>query len=212
MEPRGRFITFEGGEGAGKSTQVGLLVAWLRAQALPVLATHEPGGSPLAHGIRSLLLAENSGEAMLPVTELCLILAARAQHVTTTIRPALGRGVWVVCDRFSDSTLAYQGAGRGLDSERIAWLGELVTGGLLPDLTLLLDIPTEVGLERCRQRHATLTRFDREELAFHRRVREGFLRLAEREPRRVRVIDATQPPATVAQRIQEELAHVRARV
>ncbi|MBF0152270.1 MAG: dTMP kinase [Magnetococcales bacterium] len=208
---RGRFITFEGIEGAGKSTQIALLADWLRTQGESVLVTREPGGTPLSERIRALFLGEESG-GMLPETELYLVFAARAQHVGEVIRPALAQGTWVLCDRFQDSTLAYQGYGRGVNPEVILRLGELAAGGVCPDLTFLLDIAPEAGLERCRQRQSLLTRLDQEELAFHRRVREGFLHLASREPERILLLDAFRPSPTIFRQIQEGVAHVRNRI
>lgn len=191
---RGRFITFEGPEGSGKSTQVQNLAAALRAEGKTVLLTREPGGTRLAELIRSLVREEVDDP---PVTrsEVLLFLAARAQVVANVIKPALARGEWVICDRYADSTFAYQGYGRGIDVGLLKKLNDFATEGLLPDLTILLDIPPEVSWERLASRQAaTATSADRIELAgqeFHRRLREGFLELAKAEPGRFVVIEAT---------------------
>jgi dTMP kinase len=192
---RGRFISIEGGEGAGKSTQIANVLARLREAGRAVLATREPGGTPLAEEIRGLILAPRS-EPVAPVTELLLMFAARAQHVRTVIEPALARGEWVVCDRFSDATIAYQGAGRGMDEARIRAIDEVAHGGLRPDLTLLLDLPVEHGLARAGARGAH-DRFEQERHEFHQRVRARYLELARAEPQRVRVIDASRGQAEV---------------
>ena len=190
MTGRGRFITVEGGEGAGKSTQIARVLEHLRAAGLQVVATREPGGTPLAEEIRGLILAPRA-ERVDPTAELLLMFAARAQHVRALIEPALARGDWVVCDRFSDATLAYQGAGRGLEMASIASMDELARGGLRPDLTLLLDVPVDCGLARVSGRGAH-DRFEREDPGFHQRVRACYLELAQREPARLRVVDAAR--------------------
>ncbi len=191
---RGKFITFEGPEGGGKSTHVQELAKQLRAEGLTVLVTREPGGTPLAEKIRSLLRDELDDP---PVTrsEVLLFLAARAQVVSQVIRPALARGEWVLCDRFADSTFAYQGYGRGIDVGLLKNFNDFATEGLMPDLTILLDVPLEVSRARLAERQAaTATSADRIEQAgsmFHRRLREGFLELARAEPNRFVTIDAT---------------------
>ena len=191
---RGKFITFEGPEGGGKSTHVQELAKQLRAEGLTVLVTREPGGTPLAEKIRSLLRDELDDP---PVTrsEVLLFLAARAQVVSQVIRPALARGEWVLCDRFADSTFAYQGYGRGIDVGLLKNFNDFATEGLMPDMTILLDVPLEVSRERLAARQAaTATSADRIEQAgtmFHRRLREGFLELAHAEPGRFVTIDAT---------------------
>jgi dTMP kinase len=192
---QGRFITFEGGEGAGKSTQLKRLAA--RLQAPPpqgggreVVATREPGGSPGAEAIRELVLKGNA-DRWSPVTETLLMYAARRDHVERVIRPALGRGAWVVCDRFADSTRAYQGAAGGTDPALIAALETYILEGTRPDLTLIFDLPVEVGLERAHVRAGSEMRFESKGLAFHERLREGFLAIARAEPERCAVIDAT---------------------
>lgn len=179
---RGRFITFEGVEGCGKSTQMSLLRAWMEEAGLPVLATREPGGTEVGEGIRDLLLAPRD-EGMGAATELLLYEAARAQHVNEVIRPALEAGAHVLCDRFFDSTTAYQAFGRGLDEEMVLELNRMASGGLVPDLTLLFSVSIEEGLDRARGESAG-DRLEGESLAFHRRVQAGFEALAKREPGR----------------------------
>lgn len=195
----GLFITFEGVEGAGKTTQIALLRQYIETHEKQVLVTREPGGPPIAESIRALLL-DPANQAIHPRTELLLYAAARAQHVEERIRPALRAGKVVVCDRYADSTTAYQGFGRGLDAELIAVLNAIATGGLWPDLTIVLDMAPEEGLCRAA-RTGALDRIEQETLAFHQRVREGFLHLVETEPARVRRVDATRSIETVAQDI-----------
>lgn len=204
----GRFITLEGGEGGGKSTQVGLLVAALRARGLEVLATREPGGSPGAEAIRALLVAGEPGRWD-GVSEALLHFAARRDHLRTTVWPALARGAWVVCDRFADSTRAYQGAGQGLDPALIEQLYHLTVGSFAPDLTLILDLPVEQGLQRAGQRGGAEDRYERMGTAFHQRLRQGFLAIASTEPGRCAVLDARQSIEAVHQEI---LATVTARL
>lgn len=189
----GRFITLEGGEGVGKSTNVAFVAAHLRAAGVELLTTREPGGTPLAEAVRKLLLAV-AQEPMAPLTELLLVFAARAQHIARVIEPALARGVWVLCDRFTDATYAYQGGGRGLDQVTIATLEALVQQNLQPDLTLYLDLTVEAAQARLAGRERD--RFEREELAFFRRVREAYLARAKTADR-FRVIDASAPLADV---------------
>ncbi len=191
MTTRGRFVTVEGGEGVGKSTNIDFLCALIRGRGFEVLATREPGGTPTAERIRELLLSHGD-EPMPDTAELLLFFAARALHVENVIRPALARGTWVVCDRFTDATRAYQGAGRGLDARQIEQLAAWVHGDLRPDLTLLLDAPVELGRGRAEQR-GEADRMEGEQAAFHARVREGYLALAKGEPDRFRVIDAARP-------------------
>jgi dTMP kinase len=193
---RGRFITLEGIEGAGKSSLQRALAATLAAQGRVVCATREPGGTPLAEEIRALALARRA-DGMPPATELLLMFAARAAHVVQRIEPALARGEWVLCDRFTDATRAYQGGGRGIPAAAIEALAEVAHPGLAPDLTLLLDLPPEAGLRRARQRQDAGDRFEDEALEFFARVRATYLELARREPRRFRVLDATQTPETL---------------
>lgn len=201
---RGRFITVEGIEGAGKSTLITGLGEVLRAHGITVCATREPGGTPLAEDIRGLVLARRA-EGMPPAAELLLMFAARAAHVAQRIEPALARGEWVLCDRFTDASRAYQGAGRGLSAADIEALARVAHPGLVPDLTLLLDIAPDAGLARARQRGAGGDRFEDEQLAFFTRVREGYLALARAEPLRWRVLDATLPPAALLRRAMEML-------
>jgi dTMP kinase len=197
------FITLEGIEGSGKSTQLRRLADYLRQRGKTVLTTREPGGCPIADAIRQILL-HPANTAMVPRAELLLYAAARAQHVAEVIRPALERGEVVLCDRFLDATMAYQGYGRGLDLPLIEELNRLATGGLLPDLTLLLDMPAEEGLRRARRRNDLSAteegRFEAEALEFHRRVRSGYLELAGRQ-RRFRVIEASGAQDEVGRRI-----------
>ena len=183
---RGRFITFEGVEGCGKSTQMAHLRAWMEEAGLPVLATREPGGTKVGEGIRELLLAPRD-EGLDAETELLLYEAARAQHVSEVIRPALEAGAHVLCDRFLDSTTAYQAFGRGLDEKMVLELNRMASGGLVPDLTLLFSVSIEEGLVRARAESAG-DRLEGESLAFHRKVQAGFEELAKREPERFRVI------------------------
>ena len=208
---RGYFITFEGPEGAGKSSQIQLLGEALRAAGREVVITREPGGTPLAEAIREVVKGYNTGESVYPATELLLIEAARCQHVREVIEPALAAGKIVLCDRFSDSSTAYQGGGRGLKLETIAMLNEFAADGVVPDLTILLDLPPERGFERTGTRVETQGEFDRfeeEKLDFHRRVRTAFLALAEREPQRVKVVSADRDKAEIGRdvlRLVDEL-------
>lgn len=189
------FITLEGPEGAGKSTQLPQLASWLEGLHKAVVTTKNPGGTPIGGQIRKILL-EPANAAMVPLAELLLYAADRAQHVEEVVRPALAQGSVVLCDRYIDSTLAYQGFGRGLDHDLIARLNELATGGLKPDLTLLLDLPVEQGLARVAASRQ-VDRLETEAIAFHHRLRDGYLALAERERGRFVVVDATQPAETV---------------
>ena len=188
---RGRFITFEGGEGVGKSTQISRLADWLRTRGHEVVLTREPGGTPRAEQLRRMLL-ERGDEPMPGSCELLLMFAARATHLENLVRPALGRGAWVLCDRFTDATYAYQGGGRGVAEGRIDALAELVHGGFEPDLTVLLDAPVETGLARARVRNGRdgPDRFETERHEFFERVRAAYLARARRYPARVRVVDA----------------------
>ncbi|WEJ74021.1 dTMP kinase [Pseudomonas sp. PSE14] len=191
----GLFITLEGPEGAGKSTNREYLAERLRERGIEVQLTREPGGTPLAERIRELLLAP-SDEKMAVDTELLLVFAARAQHIAEVIRPALARGAVVLCDRFTDATYAYQGGGRGLPVERIAQLESFVQGSLRPDLTLVFDLPVEIGLSRAAAR-GRLDRFEQEGRAFFEAVRSTYLARAQAEPARYRIVDAAQPLAEV---------------
>ena len=198
---RGRFITLEGGEGAGKSTQLQTVAACLTAAGIPFLTTREPGGTPRAEAIRGLLLSPGEAEPMASETELLLMFAARAQHVRQRIEPALAVGTWVLCDRFTDATRAYQGGGRGLDLSQIEALAAWVHGDCWPDLTLLLDVPALQGLARAEKRSAK-DRIEQETLAFFERVRAHYLAQAEAEPERFRVIDAAPAEATVTAQVK----------
>ena len=201
---RGRFITLEGGEGAGKSTQLRLLAEFLRARGIDVVTTREPGGSPGAEAIRGLLVSGDTGRWR-PLTEAMLVCAARHEHVEATIRPALEAGTWVISDRFADSTLAYQGSGLGVARASLDALIGLAVGGLSPDLTLVLDVPPEQGIGRTRARTGGEDRYERMELDFHRRLRRGFLDIAAAEPGRCAVIDATRPLDAVQAAIRAEV-------
>jgi dTMP kinase len=186
---RGRFITVEGIEGAGKTTCLGLIEQQVRQRGFDVLVTREPGGTPLGEDLRALLLGHKH-EGMTDAAELLMMFAARAEHLGARIGPALAAGQWVICDRFTDATYAYQGFGRGLDRDRIALLEDWVQGTLRPDLTLLLDLPVATGLERAGKRSAP-DRFENQEKAFFERVRRGYLTLADAAPERFRTIDAS---------------------
>jgi dTMP kinase len=199
----GLFVTFEGGEGSGKSTQLARLAARLRTSGIEPLVTREPGGTPLAEGVRALLLDPERHPG--PAAEAFLMEAARADLVATTIVPALAAGRVVLCDRYDDSTLAYQGAGRGIDLGLLRAMNRTATGGLTPDLTLLFDLDAELGLARRRETAAAMNRLDREPLDFHRRVRAAYLELAAREPSRIRILDATLPPDRLEERVWEEV-------
>lgn len=187
---RGRFITVEGTEGVGKSTNIALVKSWLTQNNIPFIATREPGGTPLAESLRELLLA-NRTEVVDATAELLMVFAARAQHLNTVIQPALAAGQWVLSDRFTDATYAYQGCGRGLSLQTITQLEQLVQGELRPDLTLYLDVDVSVGLERARQR-GELDRFEQEDIAFFERVRQGYLDRVAANPSAYAVIDAGQ--------------------
>lgn len=197
---QGRFITVEGGEGVGKSTNMDFVCQYLSDIGADVLVTREPGGTPLGEAIRELLLSPDH-KGMDPVCELQLMFAARAQHLAKVIRPALEKGRWVLCDRFTDATYAYQGGGRGIDSGMIARLEELVQGDFRPDLTLLLDVPVDIGLSRANSR-SDPDRFEQEKTAFFERVRQCYLDRAAAEPGRFRVIDAGKPLEAVQQQLQ----------
>ncbi len=189
----GGFITFEGIEGCGKTTQIELLKGYLEKKGLKVLPVREPGGTPIGERVRGILL-NSEGDGMAPLTELFLYEACRAELVEKVIAPALKRGVFVICDRFSDSTVAYQGFGRGLKTD-IVLLNKLASNGLTPDVTFLLDLDPETGLKRAMKRINSNTglkedRFEKETLDFHKKVRQGFLKIAKDDPKRVKVIDA----------------------
>ena len=205
---QGRFITFEGGEGTGKSTQATRLVDWLRARDLEVVQTREPGGSTGAEDIRNIALNGDPGRWS-PMTETLLMFAARSDHLEKTIRPALEAGRWVVCDRFADSSRAYQGVGGGAPAAFIEALDAAIVGRTQPDLTVIFDLPVSVGLERAFGRGLFETRFESKGLDFHERLRAGFLDIAARNPERCVIIDAEGDQDTVEARIR---AVVRARL
>ena len=198
MSQSERFISLEGIEGAGKSMLARTLEGALRARGLSVLVTREPGGSPLAERLRTLVL-ERGPERITPAAETLLMFAARSLHVENTIRPALEQGSWVICDRYSDATRAYQGGGRGVDAALIESLAQTVHEDLWPQRTLLLDLPVEQGLTRARARRGGSDRFEDEDRFFFERVRARYLEIALDEPQRVRLIDATQSPQGVAE-------------
>lgn len=200
---QGRFITVEGGEGVGKTTNLVFARDWLQSRDIDCVITREPGGTPLAEDIRELLLCHRD-ETVCDMTELMLIFAARAQHLDQVIKPALARGQWVLCDRFTDATFAYQGGGRQMDWACIETLQQLVQGSLRPDLTLYLDMSVEAGLERARNRGA-LDRFESQGEAFFNRVRSAYQRLAAADPGRFHTIDASQPLDRVQQQLTEAL-------
>ena len=202
---RGRFITLEGGEGAGKSTQAADLVEHLRAIGLEVVPTREPGGTPHADQVRSMVV-EGGADRWSPIAETLLMNAARADHLEQVIRPALARGAWVVCDRFADSTRAYQGAGGGVSPEIISIIEEAVVGADQPDLTLIFDLPVDIGLERAFGRGLFETRFESKGVEFHERLRRGFLEIAAREPDRCVVIKAAAEPEQVAEAVREAVS------
>lgn len=202
---QGLFITLEGGEGAGKSTQLAHIATWLRAHHHDVVLTREPGGTELGERLREVLLHHRGSMAV--ETEVLLLFAARAEHLATVIRPSLAQGKTVLCDRFTDATYAYQSGGRGFPSERVADLEHWVQQGLQPDLTLLLDLPIEIGMGRAGQR-GVFDRFEREQHSFFERVRSYYLAAAAREPKRFRVIDAAPSESDVSRSITQALEEV----
>jgi dTMP kinase len=203
---KGKFITFEGLDGCGKSTQLERLAAVLRAEEIEVIATREPGGTPLGEKIRAVLL-DSRTQGMAALAELSLMFASRAQQIAEVIEPALQRGQWVLCDRFTDSSEAYQGGGRGLGSEAVLTMHRVVCGGLQPDLTVLMDSDAEASVSRARRRNLAVknhetpgpdeNRFERENRMFFARVHETYLKIAEREPGRVYLVDARRGPDVV---------------
>ncbi len=201
----GKFITVEGSDGAGKSTQIDFMKHWLTERDIPVIQTREPGGTEVGELIRSILLNEREANFS-DGTELLLVFAARMQHLDERIRPALRKGCWVVCDRFTDATYAYQGGGRGIEEERIAVLERWVQKGLQPDLTLFLDVPVEVSLNRARLRGALPDRFERESAGFKEAVRTAYRNRALADPGRIRLVDAGRPVEMVRQEIEKILA------
>jgi dTMP kinase len=203
-QTHGLFITLEGIEGSGKSTQIRHLADVLTKAGYHVLQTREPGGTATAEAIRNILLTTLSHEPVTPQAEALLILAARCQHVRHLIMPALRRGTVMLCDRFSDSTFAYQGFARGLNLQWLRAANEVATGGLTPDLTLVLDLPVSVGLARRRVDRGQQNRLDREKERFHRKVRRGFLALAAEEPARMTIVNANRP----AQAVRDDLTEI----
>jgi len=199
---RGRFITLEGVDGAGKSTHVAWIAERLRARGHAVVVTREPGGTPLAERLRELVLSE----PMDPIAETMLLFAARADHVQRVIDPALRAGTWVLCDRFTDATFAYQGGGKGVAAELIAHLAQVSHDGLLPDRTLVFDCPYEVSRERLEQTGRVPDRFERENREFFERVRQEYLGLARSDPERIRVVDASRPIDDIKKVIEEEIS------
>ncbi len=200
----GRFISFEGIDGAGKSTQHAWMVQHLRRLGHTVVATREPGGTPLGEKLRALLLAE----PMHLETEALLMFAARREHIAQVIEPALARGEWVVCDRFVDASFAYQGGGRGLDWKKLEDLARWVLGDLQPDLTLIFDAPVEIAQQRLHAATANPDRFEQEQAAFFERVRSAYLRIAAENPDRVRLIDATRTPDTINKLLENIIATI----
>ena len=210
MAAHGRFITLEGVDGAGKSTQLEFVAGLLEGCGVDVVRTREPGGTSLGEALRRVLLERND-LTMGVAAEALLVFAARAQHIEEIIEPALRRGQWVVCDRFTDATYAYQGGGRGLARARIDALQRWVQGALRPDLTLLLDLPVAVGLARTGER-ADADRFESQDLEFKRAVRETYLARARRSPERIRLIDAEPPLRSVQEQIKREIETFHQRV
>ena len=198
---RGKFITLEGPEGAGKSTHLKALAERLQAHGIPVITTREPGGTKLGEAVRGLLQFDTAGESPVPTAELLLFLASRAQLVHNVIRPALEQGTWVLSDRFCDSTFAYQGYGRGMNIEELRAINAFATQGLMPDLTLLLDIPQQESRQRVAGRSGKADRFEQEREAFHLRLAEGFRARAAAETQRIRRIDSTTPQALTAEAV-----------
>jgi dTMP kinase len=204
MNTKGKFITLEGGEGVGKTTNVPFIKDYLHSQNIPVVVTREPGGTQLAEKIRGLLL-HSDGEEVTAHAEILLMFAARSQHLNHVIKPALAQGQWVLCDRFTDATYAYQGGGRGTPLEAIQWLENFVQDNLRPDLTLLLDVPIETGMARAKNRGGGLDRFESEQLHFFNKVREVYLQQAQQFPERIKIIKADQALAEVQKAIVENL-------
>lgn len=198
---KGLFITFEGGEGAGKTTLIEAIAQQLSSERRSVLKTREPGGTPLGEEIREILLKPRK-EKLSPYAELSLFLASRAQHIQELIQPALSLGKVVLCDRFNDSSIAYQGMARGLGMEKVASFCQIASAGVTPQITFYLDIDPEIGLKRAKSRH-TQDRIEAEELSFHKKIREGYLLIAKKESSRFCVLDAEESPETVFQKAME---------
>jgi len=204
-QSRGKFITIEGTEGVGKSTNIAFIKSWLEAKNISLLHTREPGGTPFAEEIRELLLSQRE-ETVDAKSELLLMYAARAQHVSQKIKPALEQGQWVLCDRFSDASFAYQGAGRALGLNKLSELDQWALEGFKPDLTILLDLPVAVGLSRAQER-GPIDRFEEEKVEFFEQVRDGYLQIAQQEPDRVKVVDARGSLEEVQQQIEQVLVN-----
>jgi len=198
------FLTVEGAEGVGKSTHIETIKKFLDSRDIPHILTREPGGTPVAERIRELLLAVDEDEALCELSELLLVFAARAQHLERVVKPALAQGKWVICDRFTDATYAYQGGGRGLDVAIIASLESLVQGELKPDLTIILDLDPRIGIQRASER-GELDRFEREQIEFFDKVRQRYLDIAAADPQRCAVIDAGNDLATVSSELRKIL-------
>jgi dTMP kinase len=209
---RGKFITLEGPEGSGKSTQAKMIIRRLADRGIEAMYTREPGGTALGEEIRNILQHNQAGESPCERAELLLFEASRNQLVEKVIRPNLEKGIWVICDRFMDSTTAYQGYGRGLPVAEVKAIHHFTINDVTPDLTLLLDIEVSTGFERIAQRYLALgesaDRFEQEERSFHEKVREGYLQLAEEEPERFRIINAAQDPETVSSNIWKTVSNV----
>lgn len=199
-QKKGKFITLEGGEGVGKSTNVPFIKTYLESKGVGVIVTREPGGTPLAEQIRALLLTQTD-ETLTKEAEILLVFAARAQHLHKVIRPALAQGYWVLSDRFTDATYAYQGGGRGLAMDNIGWLERFVQNGLSPDLTLLLDLPVAMGMTRAKNRGGEFDRFESEQSQFFEQVRSNYRQLAKLNPGRIKLIEANRPLEVVQQEI-----------
>jgi len=212
VHKKGKFITFEGPEGGGKTTQARRLITRLEGRGYRVVYTREPGGTPTGEAIREILQHDRAGEPICAETEVLLFAASRAQLVRHVIRPALEEGAFVVCDRFADSTIAYQGYGRGFSVEQMMAINDFAIADAVPDVTLLLDLEVEQGMERLSRRHAAnaspYDRIEQEERAFHQRVREGYLQMAKRWPERFRVIHAAAIEDEVAERVWEAVQDV----
>lgn len=207
---RGYFITIEGGEGAGKSTTMKFIERYLKDRGISLLVTREPGGTEIAEDIRKILLpkASHYQEKMSPITELLLYFASRAQHLAAVIIPALAQGKWVLCDRFTDSSYAYQGIGRDIPEATVTQVAKIVHGNLQPDLTLLLDLDPKIGLERINKTGRDLDRIEIENLEFFERVRECYLKQAQKSPQRFRIIDASKMPAEVEKQLEKILEEI----
>jgi len=207
---KGRLITFEGPEGAGKSTQAAMLIARLEARGIEIIYTREPGGTKLGEAIRGVLQYNAAGEAPCPESEVLLFEASRAQLVRQVILPALERGAWVVCDRFFDSTTAYQGFGRGFPVELMETINRFAVGEAVPDMTILLNVNVSLGMQRCAKRQAgqamKYDRIESEALEFHERVRQGYLELARRYPERFRQVDAMRHAEPIAEEIWKQVS------